>query len=188
MSIENYKIFLKSIDSDLAKIFDYQKEYIFCKEGCAHCCKNADFPMSELEFEYLMLAYSELSDDIKNQITKNIGIAKTSKDKDHYDCPFLINNKCSIYTNRPLVCRAFGVLTQNANGVPAFPFCTTIGLNFSQIYDKETKRLSPELYDKGNFKVFPKIFRLSNTVIMNLPLAKELGIDFGKAKRMIDFL
>ena len=188
MTIENYKIFLESIDSDLNKIFEHQKEYIFCKEGCAHCCKNANFPMSELEYNFLMLCYNELSDDIKNQIQKNIQVAKNCEDKNHYDCPFLINNKCSVYTNRPLVCRAFGVLTQDAKGTPSFPFCTTIGLNFSQIYDEKEKRLSLELYDKGNFKVFPKIFRLSNSVIMNLPYAKELGINFGEAKRMIDFL
>ena len=188
MSIKNYKIFLESIDSDLNKIFDYQKEYIFCKEGCAHCCKNANFPMSELEFEFLMLGYNELSSELKNQIQENIKVAKSTEDKDHYDCPFLINNKCSVYYNRPLVCRAFGVLTQDAKGIPSFPFCTTIGLNFSQIYDENKKGLSVELYDKGNFKVFPKIFRLSNSVIMNLPYAKELGINWGEAKRMVDFL
>ena len=78
-------------------------------------------------------------------------------------------------------------MTEDAHGNPTFPFCTTIGLNFSQIYDKEKGHLSSALVEKGNFKIFPKIFRLSNSVIMNIPFAKELGIDFGEAKRMIDF-
>ena len=61
-------------------------------------------------------------------------------------------------------------------------------LNFSQIYDKEKKHLSIELYEEKKLKTFPKIFRLSNKVIMNVPLAKELNINFGESKKMIDFL
>ena len=57
MTIENYEKFLEVVDDDLRKIFDYQKEYLACKEGCAHCCKRGDFPMSELEFKYLMLGF-----------------------------------------------------------------------------------------------------------------------------------
>ena len=80
------------------------------------------------------------------------------------------------------------MLTEDVKGKPAFPFCAALGLNFSQIYDKENKHLSDELVDKGNFKIYPKIFRLNNRVFMNLPLAKELNLDFGEDKKMIDFL
>lgn len=184
--MENYKKFLESVDGDIKKIFEFQKEYLFCKEGCAHCCKQGDFPMSELEFKYLMLEYEKLPQKIKEKIELNIKEVKKG-DTTSYICPFLINDKCTVYKNRPLVCRTFGVLTEDAQGNPSFPFCTTLGLNFSQIYNEEEKHLSFELYKKGGFKNFPKVFRLSNKVIMNLPLTKELNIDFGKAKKMIDF-
>ncbi len=185
--MENYIKFLKSVDEDLKKIFDYQKEYLFCKEGCSYCCKRGDYPITELEFKYLMSGYEQLPEDIKSVIQKNIETAKKS-DRENYVCPFLINEKCSIYQYRPFVCRAFGVLTEDVKGKPAFPFCAALGLNFSQIYDKENKHLSDELVDKGNFKIYPKIFRLNNRVFMNLPLAKELNLDFGEDKKMIDFL
>ena len=142
--------------------------------------------MSRLEFKYLMSGYEKLSDETKSIIQKNIEKAKKS-DRENYICPFLIDEKCSIYQYRPIVCRAFGVLTEDAKGNPAFPFCATLGLNFSQIYDKEKKHLSAELVDKGRFKVFPRIFRLNNRVFMNLPLAKELNLDFGEDKKMIEF-
>lgn len=187
MTIENYEKFLEVVDDDLRKIFDYQKEYLACKEGCAHCCKRGDFPMSELEFKYLMLGFEKLSEETKTIIKSNIAITKIG-DRESYTCPFLINDSCSVYQHRPLVCRAFGVLTEDSKGNPSFPFCTTLGLNFGKIYDKEKQHLSSELVAKNGYKIFPKIFRLSNNVIMNLPLAKQLNIHFGEAKKMIDFL
>ncbi|MBE7704741.1 MAG: YkgJ family cysteine cluster protein [Cyanobacteria bacterium SIG29] len=185
--IEKYEKFLEVLGDDLKKIFEYQQEYIFCKEGCAHCCKQGDFPLSELEYKYLMLGYEKLNEETKSIIQENIKNTKKGN-TDSYICPFLINNKCSVYNNRPIVCRAFGVLTEDASGNPSYPLCATMGLNFSQIYDKEKGHLSSELYKKRGFKIFPKIFRLSNKVVMNIPLAKELNLEFGEAKKMIDFL
>ncbi len=184
---QNFEIFLKSVDDDLKKIFDYQKEYIFCKKGCSLCCENGDYPLSQIEFEYLMDGFKNLNAGEQSIIKENIEKIKQEK-QELYKCPFLINNACSVYSHRPFVCRTFGVLTEDAKGNPAFPSCAVHGLNFSQIYDKEKHHLSAELVEKNHFKIFPKIFRLSNKVIMNLPKAKELDINFGEAKRMIDFL
>ncbi len=186
MNIDNYKKFLEVVDDDLRKIFEYQSEYIVCTKGCAHCCKRGDFPTSELEFKYLSIGYEDLDNETKILIQKNIEELKNSNTQS-YTCPFLINNSCSIYQHRPLVCRAFGVLTEDSKGNPSFPFCTTLGLNFGKIYDKEKQHLSSELVHKNNYKIFPKIFRLSNNVIMNLPLAKELNLNFGETKILIDF-
>ncbi|MBQ9244675.1 YkgJ family cysteine cluster protein [bacterium] len=184
---KNFEAFLQSIDSDLKKIFEYQQEYICCKNGCSFCCEQGDYPLSKLEFEYLMEEFAKLDNKIKIQIYQNI-IEIKQADEESYKCPFLINHSCSVYSHRPFVCRTFGVLTEDSKGNPAFPSCATKGLNFSQIYDEEKQHLSVELVEKNHFKIFPKIFRLNNKVIMNLPFAKELNIDFGEAKRLIDFL
>ena len=185
---ENYEKFLSSVNDDLKKIFDYQKEYIHCQKGCAYCCKQGDYPISEIEYDYLMSGFEKLDNDLKTKIEENIKKTKSEGDTESYTCPFLIDNSCSVYEYRPFVCRTFGVLTEDAKGNPAFPFCATKGLNYSAIYDEEKHHLSAELVEKHHFKIFPKIFRVNNKVIMNLPLAKELNIDFGEAKKMIDFL
>lgn len=186
MDFTTFEKFLSSVDEDLSKIFEYQKEYLFCKKGCSLCCQRGDYPMSELEFNYLMSGFNLLDENIKNKIKENIKTAKENKN-DSYICPFLIDNSCSVYKYRPFVCRTFGVLTEDAKGNPCYPFCATKGLNFSQIYDKENHRLSSELVEKNNFKIFPKIFRLNNKVIMNLPLVKTLNLDFGKTDELINF-
>ncbi len=184
---ENYKKFLDVVGRDLNRIFEFQKEYIHCKQGCSYCCRKGDYPISRIEYEYLMEGFEKLDYNLKEQIKANI--KKTKQDnQESYICPFLIDDSCSLYNYRPLVCRTFGVLTEDSSGNPSFPFCATKGLNFSEIYDKEKNHLSVELVEKNHFKVFPRIFRLNNKVIMNIPLAKELNIDFGEAKKMIDFL
>lgn len=184
---KNYENFLSVVGRDLNKIFEFQKEYIHCKQGCSYCCRKGDYPISKIEYEYLMEGFDRLDNKLKAQIKENIKKTK-QENQESYTCPFLIDNSCSLYNYRPLVCRTFGVLTEDSSGNPSFPFCATKGLNFSEIYDKEKKHLSAELVEKNHFKIFPKIFRLNNKVIMNLPLAKELNIDFGEAKKMIDFL
>ena len=186
-SFEKFEKFLKSVDEDLVKIFDYQKEYLCCKKGCSYCCEDGDYPLSELEFAYLQEEYNKLDDKVKEKISKNIEKIK-KENTESYICPYLVEHSCSIYSHRPFVCRTFGVLTENAKGNPSYPKCATLGLNFSKIYDEEKQHLSFELVEKNGFKIFPKIFRLSNKVVMNLPYAKELGLNFGEAKRLIDFL
>lgn len=182
----NYEKFLESINGDINKIFEYQREYLCCKKGCSHCCKRGDYPMSEIEFKYIMKGFEKLDENTKEIIKHNIQEVKKG-DTDSYICPFLIENQCSIYEYRPIVCRTFGVLTEDSNGNPAYPFCSTIGLNFSKIYDKEKKHLSADLVAKNHYMTYPKIFRLNNKVVMNLPLAKNLGINFGITGKMIDF-
>ncbi len=184
-NLENYEKFLEIIDSDLQKIFYNQREYIYCKEGCSLCCERGDYPLSKIEYDYMTIQYNQLNEDIKNIIKSNI---ERIEDKDSYVCPFLIEHKCSIYSHRPIVCRTFGVLTEDAKGLPSFPFCASMGLNYSKVYDEEKKHLSNELAKEKMVYAMPHIFRLSNKVVTNLPLAKKLNINFGEQKRLIDFL
>lgn len=187
MNFENFEKFLKCIDDDLTKIFEHEKEYLCCKVGCSLCCKQGDYPLSETEYKYLKSGFDKSEEKTKKRMLENILKLKNAN-KDSYPCPFLIDEKCGLYRYRPFVCRAFGVLTLDVNGMPTFPFCTKERLNYSRIYDKENNRLSSDLVRENNFKTFPKFYNLSNKVMMNLPKAKELGITFGKSKRMIDFL
>lgn len=186
-NLKNYEIFLENITSDFNKLFYNQKEFIYCKEGCSYCCERGDFPISQIEYDYMSLGFEKLDETSKNIIKQNIKNLKNSN-KESYVCPYLINHRCSIYNNRPIVCRTFGLLTEDAKGNPSFPFCASMGLNYSKFYDEKTKHLSINLSEYNGINNLPKIFCLSNKVVINLPLAKKLNIDFGEQKRMIDFL
>ena len=70
--MDNYKIFLKEFDKKLENYFNQHKEYVHCKIGCSHCCENGDYPLSQLELEYLMQGYIKLDNDTKIKVQKNI--------------------------------------------------------------------------------------------------------------------
>lgn len=185
--IKNYKKFLTELQSDLDKIFEHQKEYLCCKKGCSLCCERGDYPISKIEFEYLMSGVNLLSEETKTVIKEKIKNI-INQNSDSYECPFLENKCCTVYEYRPFVCRYFGVLSQDASGNPTYPFCMHEGLNYYNIYDKEKGHMSMEYVIKGGYKNYPQFFRLNNKVITELPEAKELNIDFGESKPMAEFL
>ncbi len=86
-----------------------------CGEGCSHCCYQYDIGASPLEViriaEYinenfsddehlsLLEKLSDAEDKKKHFPIEDWGIAK-------FPCPLLVDDSCSVYQARPLVCRA----------------------------------------------------------------------------------
>lgn len=187
MDLENYKNFLDILNQDLDAMFEHQKDYIFCKEGCSHCCEYGEYPFTEIEFNYLMIGYNNLDNKTKEIINNNI--KNLQKDENgYYICPFLINRKCSVYANRGIVCRTFGLLNKEADGKVNGPFCGKLGLNYSNVYDKETKELLMDVIEENQYKNLPRVFSLDITNIRKLDLVKELGIEFGVQKPLDEWL
>lgn len=186
VDFSKYEEFLDVLMQDLHAIFDLQKEYIHCKEGCAYCCEQGEYPFSAFEFEYLMEGFKDLDEVTKQNILNEIEALKKNPEK-NYKCPFLQNKICSVYNHRGIVCRTFGVITKTADGRTVLPFCHKYGLNYAEIYNPETKKLIPEALLSGKFEVCPRVFDLSYKNIMNLDLAKELNLEFGEERRLIDW-
>ncbi len=187
MDFDNYKKFIDILSLDLDAMFEHQKDYIFCKEGCSYCCEYGEYPFTEIEFNYLMEGYKKLDDETKKIVRDNIN--NINKDeKGYYVCPFLINKKCSVYNNRGIVCRTFGLLNKEADGKVNGPFCGKLGLNYSNVYDKETKELLLDVIEENQYKNLPRVFNLDITNIRKLDLVKELGIEFGEQKPLEEWL
>ena len=184
---KNYKKFLEIFQQDIDAMFAHQKDYICCKEGCAHCCEYGEYPFTETEFLYLMDGYEKLDEQTKIIVQKNISEIKKDE-KGYYQCPFLINKKCSVYDNRGLVCRTFGLLNQEPDGKVNGPFCGKLGLNYSKVYDKETKQLLMNVIEENHYKNLPRVFNLNISNIRKLNLVKELEIDFGEQKSLLEWL
>ena len=160
----NYKEFIKDLDTRLDNYFKSQAEFICCKKGCAHCCKKGDYPISELELRYLMEGYSRLDNSIKIEIQNNLkNIQKGG------ECPFLINNCCSIYNYRPIICRVHGLAYLCRDNTAKVPYCTNFGLNYSKVYTNRILSSEPikENLDTQN-------------------LLKEF--DFGEIRNLYDWL
>ena len=75
--LNDYIIFLKELDVRLGEYFKNQAEFVSCKKGCSYCCQKGDYPISELELQYLMKGYISLNNETKLLIQKNIKNTET---------------------------------------------------------------------------------------------------------------
>lgn len=190
--MENYIKYLNFIDEKLTKFFNSQKPFIFCKKGCARCCQNAIFPYSLIEMNYLMSGMFFLSEEIQDKIAENIDkllkIRETfSGNEFRYTCPFLINNECAVYDYRGVVCRAFGLMTQDKNKKIKVPFCCFDGLNYSNVVDFSTQKVSPEKYSQVGCEEEPVAHNVSYEFLTNPEFEKEFNFCFGTKKPLIEW-
>lgn len=189
----NYENYLAFVQEKLNKFFKAQSPFIACKEGCAHCCKNAQFPYSQMEFNYLIYGSLSIDKEIQSQIEKNI--EKVLKDKKEfqgekfrYDCPFLINNSCSVYQHRGLICRAFGLLEICHQDKLKIPFCHELGLNYANVVDNDKKIISEEKYKALNVEEQPLSYNVGYNFLTSEEIENSFNFKFGEKKSLIDWL
>ena len=191
--LEDYYLYLEQLQTKVDKFFKQQEPYIFCKEGCAHCCEEGQFPCSELEFSFLELGFMGLDDEVKDKILEKTRALRTIKEKTpdevlQCECPFLINKKCSAYQFRPIICRTFGIPFYDAKGKLKVPFCNEFGLNYSQVYDRERNVLSEELYKKTGFSQEPLAYNLSLSFLIGKVGKEGMKLDFGEQRMITDWM
>ena len=195
----NYSLFLLYITDKINKFFENQKEYIFCKKGCAKCCKGAQFPFTEIEFRYLLEGFVKLDEEIRLEILNKADIVSQQKKeflKTHpkkefrYDCPFLINNECSVYNFRGIICRSFGLMTfmPNSEDKPKIPFCAYEGMNYSNVLDAEKNNISEEKFKSLKLIEEPKAFNIDYTNLIDEQFGQSLNFEFGDVKPLIDWM
>lgn len=190
--LNGYIAYLKFLNEKLEKFFESQKPFIFCKKGCAKCCKNAQFPYSVIEMKYLFNGLADLDKKTLAVIEQNLeNILEKRKHftgkKFRYDCPFLINNECSVYDYRGVVCRTFGLMTQYENEKLRAPFCTFQGLNYSNVLNLKKRTVSPRKYKKLNVKEEPLGFNISYKYLTDEEFERTFGFKFGDKKPLIEW-
>ena len=189
-----YLEFLEYLMDKLGKYFDEQAPYIKCEKGCAKCCSNGDYPFTEIEVELLKFGFSKLNDE-KKQIIKN-NISKILKDKANhksedrftYSCPFLIDNVCSVYLYRGIICRTFGLIYIKEGANMQIPFCAYDNLNYSNVLDKNTNMLVEEKKAELGIEVEPKAYNIHWDFLTSDRVAHAFGFEYGKKGSLIDLL
>ena len=192
MSLENYVIYITYLNKKLNGFFEKQYPYICCKKDCAKCCMNGEYPFSAIEFDFLMIGFSRLPADVQEKIMSEIKSLKDKKSKENketftHKCPFLINNECSVYDFRGIICRSFGLIAINEHGNSKIPFCAFEGLNYANVLDVETKIISSEKYKKLGDVPQPLAFNVSYNFLTSETIAENFKIDFGEKKPLLDW-
>ena len=194
--IENFSQFIRVIMSRLDSHFQEQSDYIFCKEGCALCCKNGEYPCSELEYNYLKIGFASV--DLKTQEIILEKISSLKKEKENfqgkkfvYECPFLTDNRCSVYPYRMIICRTFGLAyhkQENGKNVIKSPFCMNDGLNYHNVYDKNAKVFSEKMFKSTGLKNPPLAFNIDRDTLIQKFGKEIMELDFGEDKPLLDWL
>lgn len=91
---------LERIYEFMSELYGYVSNYTPCGKGCSSCC-HYNVTVSELEIAYIE----------RNTNHKRMKQIIPKRDFHGEPCPFLKNNKCSIYEFRPFVCRRHHALT-----------------------------------------------------------------------------
>ena len=193
--LKKYKMYLNTVQSFFDKYFDDQKEYISCKAGCSHCCEKGAYPCTRLEFDYMMLGFFKLDMKVQQGVIKRIQELKEKYSNEEnlnkllYRCPFLDENgSCTIYEFRPLICRTFGLLIVDTEDKLNLPFCHSLGLNYSKVYNPEKHEIDAELVKKHGYKVTPKGYPIHLKILLKKEFLQDNDFDFGEVKSLIEWL
>lgn len=90
---EEYLSIREEIDAQCTKLWEQHNSYMQCKNGCSSCCQS--FKVLPVELHAIIEGIG--SDEIEHHTEEQEGA-----------CAFLINNSCSIYNWRPVICRTHG--------------------------------------------------------------------------------
>lgn len=194
--LEIYIDYLEVLKKKLDVYFKDQKPFLKCKAGCDICCKSCYYPVSELEYEYVRIGINKIfNQDEKQKIyEKAVKIikarrefAKTNNIMDfYYECPLIVGGACGIYPYRALLCRSHGLIYRDIENPKKHnaPYCMSLGLNYANVYDKETGQFSDEKAALLGINAKPQIYDLSYSVLMN-----EAGdINFGDVRMLVEWI
>jgi len=124
-SLAAYKDFRDRMDTLADEARGLYEGQMQCKAGCSQCCRG-DFRISLVEAVSLRLAVEhETSEEQREAIKANLATDNPAK------CPLLINDKCSNYASRPILCRIFGFPISNGEAI------ATCELNFKDTRDRD---------------------------------------------------
>jgi len=97
---QDYHQLLDNLDAEIDRIAKMHVTVISCGPGCASCC--LPFSVLPIEAACVQEAIDALSPADHNTLRHNLS-------KDTEGCPLLINDLCSIYAARPVICRTQGL-------------------------------------------------------------------------------
>lgn len=102
---------------------------------------------------------------MNNVVKIKVEKEKFKGEKFLYDCPFLIDNICSVYEYRGIICRSFGLMNVGANNKIKVPFCCFEGYNYSNVMADKGNKISTKKFTNSGVKT--KSYFVSLSFIKN---------------------
>lgn len=137
---EEYKKLIKKIDQHTESLEDIHKKHMKCKNGCDLCC--IDFSIFPVEYYFIL------------KETEKLNLASESvTNPSSNTCAFLKNHSCTIYEQRPIMCRTHGLPLIYANDDGDFEL-SACELNFTEFDFEDFTGENTLAQDKYNSKLY----------------------------------
>ncbi len=103
-------------DQMIATVTDRYKPALDCREGCSYCCRKpgvlASVPellriLHHIDSNFDPIARAALVQRAQAYALQMQGRDVNAPTKETVPCPLLVNERCSVYKVRPLVCRGY---------------------------------------------------------------------------------
>ena len=104
-----------------------------------------------------------------------------------YACPFLIDDRCSLYKYRGIICRSHGAAFFSKDNKLMVPACVEEGLNYSNVYDFYTQTISTEKYKDLGISQEPLAHNIGLHYLTNNEMTEAINLDFGELKPMCEW-
>ena len=127
----SYRQFIEQVDRITAKLQARYSKHLVCRAGCAGCCRH-HLSVFAVEAEEARAAIETLPTPIRARVEEQAReVIKHETQGEPVACPLLVNDRCSIYESRPLICRTQGLplLMEAEDGGQEIDFCP---LNFTE--------------------------------------------------------
>lgn len=152
-AVTPYEQLIRQIDVLTNALSAHYAKHLVCRAGCSGCCQHhlSVFPVEAARIKAAIIA---LPSELRARIEQQARIVNEREAQGRpVACPLLVNERCSIYEARPLICRTQGLplLLEAEDGEQEVDFCP---LNFTApdaIEDLDEQQLLP--LDELNFKL-----------------------------------
>jgi len=98
--IHDYRQFIAALDTEIMRIGEMHGATLSCGPGCSSCCQT--FSVLSIEAACVREAIAALPSASRDRLGQNLAA-------DAHRCPLLIDDLCSVYAARPLICRTQGL-------------------------------------------------------------------------------
>ena len=104
---DRYRELLLVADSEIAEMTARAGD-IPCRLGCNYCCKDERIVLTEKEAVLAVKhVEAQLDTEQKAKVVASILASAPTSDQASVPCAFLIDERCSIYADRPMACRSY---------------------------------------------------------------------------------
>lgn len=162
----SYRQLIEQVDALTARLSSQYARHLVCRSGCSGCCHH-HLSVFAVEAAAVREAVDALPESHRQRLEQQAGEVLDREARDEPTvCPMLVEDLCSIYAARPLICRTQGLplLLEAEDGEAEVDFCP---LNFTApdaVADLDEAHLVP--LDELNLQL----------ALVNLQHCREQGI------------